>query len=57
MVFKNWSIDRWGENLPGNLDKNALVIKIEGIKKIIVYGIRKFQNELKYILDVNKSFS
>ena len=32
-----------------------MLIKIEGIKNgIIVYGIRKFQIELKYILEVNK---
>ena len=34
-----------------------MLIKIEGIKNgIIVYGIRKFQIELKYILEVNKFF-
>ena len=34
-----------------------MLIKIEGIKnRIIVYGIRKFQNELKYIVEVNTFF-
>ena len=34
-----------------------MLIKIEGIKKrIIVYGIRKFQNELKYIFEDNNFF-
>ena len=34
-----------------------MLIKIEGIKKIIiVYGIRKFQNEFKYIFEVNIFF-